>query len=97
MLKLAVCVLAAVEYITTFYLSWRGRIDIRLRELNPFLRFCLNRFGFWPFQIGRLILEILIFGAIIIWSNWIPLAIIFPGLLFVVVNNVLTIRKLGGS
>ncbi len=87
------CVLAAIEYATTFYLMWRGRTDARLREANPFLRFC-QRIGFWPFQGGRFIAEVALFWFIATYSNWIPFAIIFPGLLFVTWNNIGVIRKL---
>jgi len=81
------CAVALIEYATTFYLMWRGRINNRLREVNPFLRFC-QRIGFWPFQIARLALETMLFWFLAVQSNWIPFAVLLPGLLFAAGNNV---------
>ena len=88
-----VCILAAIEYITTFYLMRKGLTDARLREANPFLRFC-QRIGFWPFQGVRFIVEVALFWFIVTHSNWTPFAVIFPGLLFVTWNNVRVMGKL---
>ncbi len=89
-----VCMIAVIEYITTFYLMRAGQTDARLREANPFLRACMRRLGFWPFQVGRLVAELALFWFIATYSNWIPFAIVLPGLLFVTWNNVRIINEL---
>lgn len=91
MIFILFCILAGIEYLTTFYLMWRGRTDARLRELNPIIRFCM-RIGFWPFQIGRLVVEVAVIWFVAVKSNRIPFAIMTPFLAFIVANNLKVIR-----